>query len=191
MYYQMLDYLRLILLAALIFVCVEGYQAVTAETKPEKIAEPIYSVEDAAPAAETPEEPEVIPTETEYPHTEEDLEHLALVIYQEAGGDKCTDDTRMKVGNVVMNRVADPRYPDTIQGVLKQKRQYGRLHWTGLVWPARASHETEAHAVERAYAIAERILQGERVLPADVIYQAEFPQGTEVVAHQDGFYFCR
>ena len=141
---------------------------------------------------ETIDHPETEPT-TEPPndYTEEDREYLALVIYQEAGGDKYTNETRFMVGTVVMNRVEDDRYPDTIHDVLTQKRQYGRLHWTGLVWPERAKTEAERHAVERAYAIAERILKGERFLPTDVIFQAEFPQGTEVVAHQDGFYFCR
>lgn len=131
------------------------------------------------------------PTETEPPYTEEELEMLALIIYQEAGGDACSDETRLMVGTVVMNRIADNRFPDTMYEVITAKAQYGRLHWTGLVWPERASNPGEAHAVERAYTIAERILQGERALPEDVVYQAEFQQGTEVVAQQDGFYFCR
>lgn len=124
-------------------------------------------------------------------YTEEELEALALVIYQEAGADYCSDETRMMVGTVVMNRVTDSRFPDTIHGVLTQKAQYGRLYWTGLVWPDRASKAVEAHAVERAYKCAERILNGERVLPEGVVWQAEFKQGTEVVAYQDGMYFCR
>lgn len=123
-------------------------------------------------------------------YTAEELEMLALVIYQEAGGDSCSDDTRLKVGTVVMNRVADDRYPDTIEEVLTEERQYGRLHWTGLVWPERAELPQEAYAVARAYECAKRILAGERYLPADVIFQSEHIQG-EIVAEQDGFYFCR
>ena len=131
------------------------------------------------------------PLETELPYTSDELEMMALVIYQEAGADYCSDETRLMVGTVVMNRVADSRFPNTIYGVLTQRAQYGLLHWTGLKWPAKASDPIETHAVERAYECAERILLGERVLPEDVIWQAEFIQGTEVVAHQDGFYFCR
>ena len=130
-------------------------------------------------------------TPTEPPYTADELEMLALVIYQEAGGDACSDETRLMVGTVVMNRVADSRFPDTLCEVLTQRAQYGDLHWTGLVWPKRASDCREAHAVQRAYECAERILQGERVLPSDVIWQAKFIQGTEVVAHQDGMYFCK
>lgn len=124
-------------------------------------------------------------------YTDEELEALAIIIYQEAGGDACSDETRSMVGTVVMNRVESDLFPDTIQEVATQKRQYGRLYWTGLVWPERASNPGEAHAVERAYDCARAILEGERALPADVIWQAEFPQGTETVAHQDGLYFCR
>lgn len=136
-------------------------------------------------------EPETTVAETEPPYTADELEMLALVIYQEAGGDACSDETRLMVGTVVMNRVADSRFPDTIYGVLTQRAQYGRLHWTGLVWPDRASNSGEAHAVERAYVCAERILLGERALPNDVIFQSEFVQGTEIVAYSDGMYFCR
>ncbi len=135
---------------------------------------------------EVAEQVESLPT-----YTDEELELLALVIYQEAGGDACSDDTRLKVGTVVVNRVEDHRFPDTLRGVVLQRGQYGRLHWTGAEWPERANKATEAHAVARAYACAEQVLQGHRALPADTVYQAEFEQGDGVVAHQDGFYFCR
>lgn len=125
-------------------------------------------------------------------YTQEELEALALVIYQEAGGDSCSDDCRQMVGEVVLNRVADSRFPGTIEEVLLQPKQYGRLSKTGLVWPERASNPEEAHAIERAYKCAEQLLSGStaRLLPPDVIFQAEFVQG-EIVAELDGFYFCR
>lgn len=121
-------------------------------------------------------------------YTDEELELLACAIYCEAGGDACTDETRRMVGEVILNRVADPRFPDTIEGVLTQKSQYGRFHWTGVVWPSRAAHEPEA--VERAYRCAEAVLTEPRLLPADVVFQAEFVQG-EVVTSAPGYYFCR
>lgn len=131
------------------------------------------------------------PIETEPPYTAEDLEYLALVIYQEAGADYVSDETRLMVGTVVMNRVSDPRFPDTIYDVLMQKGQYGRLYWTGMKWADRASQAVEAHAVERAYRCAKKILSGYRSFGSDVIWQAEFIQGSEIVAYQDGLYFCR
>ena len=149
-----------------------------------------YIIPEVNDRVEEPDE-QVETVEPETVYTEEELEQMALVIYQEAGGDACSDETRVMVGNVVLNRVADDRFPDTIDGVLLQERQYGRLHWTGLVWPERSVKAEEAHAVERAYKCAEEVLSGTRLLPDDVIFQAEFVQGTEIVAHQDGFYFCR
>lgn len=135
------------------------------------------------------EKPEEIEEKPAY--TAEELELLALVIFQEAGGDNCSDETRLMVGCVVLNRVEDSRFPDTIYEVVTQKGQYGSLYWTGAVWPARASWEGEQEAVGRSYAIAERVLDGERILPADAVWQAEFPQGTEIIAYSDGMYFCR
>lgn len=169
------------------------YSPATA-TKP---TETTYEATTAAVTEETAEpmtkpiQIEVVTEATEPPYSAEDLEHLALVIYQEAGADYISDDTRLMVGTVVMNRVADSRFPDTIEEVLTQKAQYGRLHWTGLVWADRASKDVEAHAVKRAYECAEQILMGYRSFGEDVIWQAEFVQGTEIVAYQDGIYFCR
>ena len=124
-------------------------------------------------------------------YTDEELELLALVIYQEAGSDDCSDDTRLKTGEVVMNRVADPRFPDTIREVVLQRAQYGKLYWTGPEWPPRAYKDVEAHAVARAYDCAKKVLNGYRSLSSDTVFQAEFVQGDEVVTHQDGLYFCR
>lgn len=156
----------------------------TIETEPTTIAEEATE-ETTVPETTVPET-----TEPELPYTEEELEMMAIVIYQEAGGSECSDETRLMVGTVVMNRIADERFPDTMYEVLTAPSQYGRLHWTGIVWPGRASSPYEAEAVERAYAIAERILLGERALPDDVVFQSEFIQGT-IVAYSDGIYFCR
>lgn len=142
----------------------------------------IISTEPETPVEQEPAPPEVDPDE---------LEMLACTIYREAGEDACTDDTRMKVGNVVLNRVSDERFPDTMYDVLTQERQYGLFHWTGISWGDRADDPNEAAAVERAYKCARRLLEGERVLDSAVVWQAEFPQGVETVSHQDGIYFCR
>lgn len=123
------------------------------------------------------------PVEEEIEVDPEDLEMLACVIYQEAGADYCCDDCRRRVADVVLNRVGDDRFPDNIQDVLTQKRQYGRYYWTGVVWPERAQNDCEKHAVERAYRIAEEVLKGEHseLYGEGYIWQAEFKQGTGVV----------
>lgn len=123
-------------------------------------------------------------------YTDEELDILALIVYQEAGGDRVSDDTRRLVAQVFLNRVNDSRFPDSFYEVATEERQYGRLYWTGIVWPDRASSQAEAHAVERAYKIAQEVLESdEPVCPEGVIFQAEFVQG-DIYAEQDGMYFC-
>lgn len=123
-------------------------------------------------------------------YTDEELEILALIVYQEAGGDRVSDDTRRLVAQVFLNRVNDSRFPDSFYEVATAERQYGRLYWTGIVWPDRASSQAEAHAVERAYKIAQEVLESDKpVCPEGVIFQAEFVQG-DIYAQQDGMYFC-
>ncbi len=123
-------------------------------------------------------------------YTDEELDILALIVYQEAGGDRVSDDTRRLVAQVFLNRVNDSRFPDSFYEVATAERQYGRLYWTGIVWPDRASSQAEAHAVERAYKIAQEVLESDDpICPEDVIFQAEFVQG-DIYAEQDGMYFC-
>ena len=122
---------------------------------------------------------------------EAELEMLACVIYQEAGGDAASDEARYMVGDVVLNRVADERFPNTMEEVLTQERQYGRFHWTGIVWPDRAQNPGEAAAVERAYRIAFDLLSDtyhSMLYGEGYIWQAEFKQGRDIVA-LDGIYF--
>lgn len=142
--------------------------------------------------------PELSVTESQPPtpeleplYSEDELLILSIIIYQEAGGDACSDETRLMVGNVFLNRVADERFPDTFEEVALQTRQYGTLWKTGIQWPARASQDVEQHAVARAYEAAQILLEGERVLPDDIVWQAEFKQGKETYIYQDGMYFCR
>lgn len=51
-----------------------------------------------------------------------DLFWLSRVIYRESGNQSL--EGQMAVGNVVLNRTADPAFPDTIEGVLAQKNQF-------------------------------------------------------------------
>jgi hypothetical protein len=113
-------------------------------------------------------------------------ELMAIVVYQEAGGDAHCDDCRRRVADVVLNRVADARFPDSIEGVLTQYAQYGMLWKTGIQWQDRADDPDEWHAVSRAYDIAEEVLKGNHseLYGNGYVYQAEFKQG------RDGFWCC-
>ena len=55
-------------------------------------------------------------------YDQEDLFWLSRIIYAESGNQPLKG--QMAVGNVVMNRVASPIFPDTVQGVLAQKNQF-------------------------------------------------------------------
>ncbi len=179
-------------------------------TAQENLNEP-ENPEDTAPLTQEEQQEPDTETEPDYsqfcnpPHTKDGiggaggfivddsqcLELLARAIYAEAGGDDCSDETRIMVGNVIINRMNCDWYPDTMESVLTQYRQYNTFYWTGVIWNERASNPSEKEAVERAYKCAERVLLGERLLPEDVVFQSEYIQGTEIVAYQDGIYFCR
>lgn len=55
-------------------------------------------------------------------YNENDLFWLSRVIYAEAGNQSL--EGQMAVGNVVLNRVADPVFPNTVKGVIAQKNQF-------------------------------------------------------------------
>ena len=127
------------------------------------------------------------------PVNEHDVELLACVIYQEAGGDTCCDMCRRRVADVVLNRVKDPRFKGTtIEEILidgDPAPQWGLYSVTGVVWPDKASLPEEQHAVERAYRIAREVLEGQHSdLTSEYIWCAEFSQGTDVI-ECDGIYF--
>lgn len=150
----------------------------------------IMHVEPPKYASSKPTEPEPteepVEPEPEIDISEDMVEMLAIVIYQEVGSDSICQSCRYRVGDIVLNRVADSRYPDTIYGVLTEPYQYGRLAWTGVVWADRASNPYEAHAVERARAVARDILSGNHseLYGNGYIYQAAHVQGT------GGFWCC-
>lgn len=121
----------------------------------------------------------------------QNIEYLACAIYQEGGGDAVCDECRYRIGDVILTRVKDSRFPNTIQEVLTQKSQYGRLYWTGIIWPERASNPNEQAAVQRAYETAYNLLKNIRhsdIYEKGYVYQAEFKQGNDIVKHC-GIYF--
>lgn len=125
-------------------------------------------------------EPEII----EPAYTEEDLFNLAAAVCREAGG--ASEEIQLLVANVVINRVNSPIYPDTIEEVLTQYKQYGMMWKYGISFPDWATEEV----IEHCYDIAKRVLDGERFCPENVLFQAEFKQGSGVYKEFPGYYFC-
>lgn len=132
-------------------------------------------------------------TTTEYVEIEEplanidydydDVEMLAAAMCQEAGGESSY--TRRLCGNVIINRVNSPNYPNTIHGVISQPGQYAFYPSCGHEFPYWASESLK----EACRAEARDLLNGNLIAPAGVVYQAEFIQG-EVYEYSEGTYFC-
>lgn len=177
----------------------------TDETKTKETPEKEAPVEEEAVA------PETVPAKTEKPaevkkaktkdvttepvttettelskssYTEDDLFYLAAAVCREAGGS--SEEIQLLVANVIINRVNSSRYPDTIYGVLTQYMQYGTMWKYGISFPKWADKKVK----DQCYSVARRILDGERVCPSNVVFQAEFKQGSGVYKQFDGFYFC-
>ena len=104
-----------------------------------------------------------VETETERTYTDEDLYVLSHIISAEAGN--CGEDMLIAVGSVVLNRVADERFPDTI------KEDDFQTEPTLQYSPIRdGSYEKEP--TDDALEVAEFLLENGSQLPADVIYQS-------------------
>ena len=115
----------------------------------------------------------------------DDLYLLAKLIYAEAGSDWLSSDFRMCVGEVVLNRVASPEFPDTIYDVVYQKNQY-----SSVSSPSFSSLVPSQDCVD----VALRLLQGERLMAPSVVFQSNFAQGEIFSIHEDrrlgNTYFC-
>lgn len=125
-------------------------------------------------------------------YTDEELQILANTVWHEAR--YCTDRHQQLVAAVVMNRVADVRFPDTVRDVVTQPGQYG----TGTYAANLPDLEAEDAEMQRCILNAREALEGRVKCPADVVFQAEFRQGTgvyEEIAVDTGYfrsttYFC-
>lgn len=120
----------------------------------------------------------------------DDLMLLAKIIACECGP-RWEEWGIIAIGEVVLNRVASPEFPDTIREVLYQTDpiQYEPVWQSG--WE-------EFVPSERYVRLALRLLEGERTMgDPSIVFQALFEQGSEVVLvyHDDDLdnntYFCR
>ena len=97
--------------------------------------------------------PALVPTQQEHP----DLDLLARIIHAEARGECLVG--QVAVGAVVLNRVADIRFPDTVEGVIYQPGQFQPV-WQGTLPDGAGEASTEA---------ARRALEGENPV-SDAVY---------------------
>lgn len=166
-------------------------------TEPIKLTEstePIKLTESTEPIIE-PTEPttqveKIEKVDTQQQTTTEqrsDLDILAAVIYYEAGSGECTDRHQQLVAQVVLNRVADSRYPNTVYGVVTQSGQYSTR---GLI----LSNAGADWIPQRCYDNALLAMNGSVDCPQNVLYQANFIQGSgiyeEIYTSYSVSYFC-
>lgn len=116
-------------------------------------------------------------------YTDEDLYILSHIISAEAGN--CSEDMMISVGSVVLNRVEDERFPDTIEEVVFQEGQYSPT-WNGAYY---------AEPTEAACEVAKTLLEEGPAIDSSVVWQAEFPQGEGIYNTIDSpwgttMYFC-
>ena len=111
---------------------------------------------------------------------------LSKLIYSEAGGDWLRDEQRFCVGEVALNRVASPEFPDTLEEVVYQEGQYETV--------MTAYFQQDLLPSRSCVRIALRLLQGERMMEPQVVYGSGAPMGP-IYAHyytdrSGDFFFC-
>lgn len=113
-----------------------------------------------------------------------DVEWLAKVMYCENG--ISSDEALLLTGIVVMKRVKSSKFPDSIEGVVTDKR-YG-IQYACYYNGAWQKYEPD----ERALTMAREILveELEKDYPDGLVFQSEFKQGKYVYKHIGNQYFC-
>lgn len=113
-------------------------------------------------------------------YSDEDIRILTTTVFHEAG--HTTEQLRQYVAQVVLNRVEDSRFPDTVKGVITQPGQYSTKYAT--VEAANAIQATDSKNGTYYYGICEdsvkAAMMGQVEMPSNVLYQANFSQGKGV-----------
>lgn len=109
-------------------------------------------------------------------------DELWLLAHLISGEAQFCDDTEQRyVGSVVLNRMKHSAYPDTMKEVIFQKGQYA-CTWTNNLFlrePTQSNWDN-----------ARWLLENGSILPDNVIYQAQFPQGSGVYVQTQYHYYC-
>ena len=113
-------------------------------------------------------------------YSDEDIRILTTTVFHEAG--HTTEQLRQYVAQVVLNRVEDSRFPDTVKGVITQPGQYSTKYAT--VEAANAIQATDSKNGTYYYGICEdsvkAAMMGQVEMPSNALYQANFSQGKGV-----------
>lgn len=118
---QFITAFTIIVLLALLICIVYARATWEGEVSPSP-APTVSAEEPVEPEQSEAPEPSEAPVYYEMYFTEDDVAEVAKMLWGEARG--CTRDNQIKCVWVVLNRVDDERFPDTIQGVLSQPHQF-------------------------------------------------------------------
>ena len=114
------------------------------------------------------------------PYSEEEYELLAHLLMGEAGANWCEDEMVYLVGCVVLNRVNSDKFPDTLEEVIYQKGQYQCV----------IDGNFDKEPTDRCYETAADLLTNGSYIPENVVFQAEFKQGSGTYKKVQNMYFC-
>lgn len=103
---------------------------------------------------------------------------LSCALYHECRG--LNDEAQIAVASVIMNRVNSDKFPNTIFEVLVQPGQYAFVN-DEIIW---------GEPDERAIKNAEYVYWNGSQIPENVLFQAEFLQGSGAWKQIDNQYFC-
>lgn len=120
--------------------------------------------------------------EEEISVNEYELSLMAHLLMGECGATYNDDEMLYLAGAVVLNRVQSEYFPNSIEEVIYQTGQY---QCTELINSGFYKEPTE-----RCWRIAEELLISGYDIPSNVLYQAEFKQGSDVYKKVQNMYFC-
>lgn len=113
---------------------------------------------------------------------EYEVDLLARAVYNECG--ILGDEAMYLCGCVILNRIESNHYPNDLYSVLYQnkngKYQY-QIVKNGMI---------NRSANENAYEIARELLTNGSTIPSEVVFQAQFKQGSYVYKQIGNTYFC-
>lgn len=115
--------------------------------------------------------------------TVDDIELLASLIYYEQGEPETPEDEERcyLTGCVVLNRMTSPEFPDTLEGVIYQTGQYACIN----------KIRNNGYYGDICFEIAEGLLTyGVEDVPENLVFQAQFQQGSGVYKKIYNQYFC-
>ena len=145
-------------------------------------APPAIIVINDEPSAEVVSEAvEAVETLSVPSYTEEDLYYLTHVLTGEC--QSAPWDEQIAVGSVVLNRVADPEFPNTIRGVIED-RHYG------IQYACFYDGNFKREATQTNIEVATYLLENGSQLPANVVYQSQHRQGSGTHIKINRHYFC-